>query len=254
MSLSEVRVGRIPNYMKEIRPKKEAQSASTVHKNKFCLSLKHYAKFQRFDRQILPEPSLILPNTSFTEKYLNSSSESQLIVLSLLRDKSYQIFKEQSMEFEEHEKLARKLIESKHGHKDVVKTAEIVFGLKQKNMNALLKHASSMFKIIEELPGFQRIDKCDMPRILSDGFFMVFGVRAIKLYIDDDYFFMLDENTPMNREVFALLTSEMVRDNAFDFFSKFKNLNLTDQEYGLLIPIFLTIFSKNIKIKFIWQY
>nr|ASL70621.1 nuclear receptor [Brachionus koreanus] len=251
MSLSEVRVGRIPNHMKEIKPKRETHlGANTfVHKNKFCLSLKHFAKYQKFDRDILPESRLVLPNTIFTEKYLNSSNESQLIVFSLLRDKSYQIFKEHSKEFDEHEKLARKLIESSDKPKILEKTADMVFGLKKKNMNALLKHAGSMFKIIEELPGFQRISKRDLPRILSDGFFMVFGVRAIKLYFNDDYFFMLDENTPMNREIFALLTSETVRDSAFDFFSKFKKLNLTDQEYALLIPIFLTMFTLNSKLE-----
>nr|ASL70510.1 nuclear receptor [Brachionus rotundiformis] len=235
MSLSEVRVGRIPNYMKEIRPKSLAEPSK---KNKFCLSLKHYAKLHQFDQQILPKINLM-------EKYLNCSFESQLIVLALLRDKSYQIFKEQTKEFEEHEKLALKVMESNNHHRQLERTQSTIQTLKRKNINALLKHASSMFQIINQLPGFQRISKKDLPRILSDSFFMIFGVRAIKLYINDDYFFMLDENTPMNREVFALLTSESVRDCAFEFYSNLKSLNLTDQEYSLLIPIFLLMFTSN---------
>nr|ASL70587.1 nuclear receptor [Brachionus plicatilis] len=241
MSLSEVRVGRIPNHMKEVRPKIDTETLR-ICKNKFCLSLKNFAKSQRFDGQIFP-------NTPFAEKYLNCSNENQLIVLSLLRDKSYQIFKEHAKEFEEHEKLARKLIESDYKPRDIVRTSDRVFDLKRKNMNALLKHASSMFQIIHELPGFQRINKHDLPRILSDGFFVIFGLRAIKLFINDDYYFMLDESTPMNREVFALLTSEGVRDYAFDFYSKFKKLNLTDQEYALLIPIFLTMSTSSSKLE-----
>lgn len=240
MSLSEVRVGRIPNYMKEIKPKIEKQ----IYRNKFCLSLKHYAKFQKFDWQILAEPTHILPKTFYTEKYLNSSNQSQIIVLSLLRDKSYQIFIEQAKEFEEHEKRARKLIETNFKPQKITKTSELIFSLKRKNMKALMEHATSLFQIIHQLPGFQRIGKRDLPRILSDGFFILFGVRAIRLFINNDYFFMLDENTPMNRDLFALLTSEAVRDSAFEFYSSFKQLNLTDQEYGLLIPIFLTMFSK----------
>lgn len=245
MSLSEVRVGRIPNYMKEIKPKIEKK----IYRNKFCLSLKHYAKFQRFDWQILAEPKQIMPNTFYTEKYLNSSNQSQIIVLSLLRDKSYQIFIEQAKEFEDHEKKARKLIETNFKPKKIANTSEIIFNLKRKNMKALMQHASSLFQIIHLLPGFQRIGKQDLSRILSDGFFIVFGVRSIKLFINNDYFFMLDENTPMNSDLFALLTSEAVRDSAFEFYSNFQKLNLTDQEYALLIPIFLTMFSKHFKIK-----
>nr|ASL70509.1 nuclear receptor [Brachionus rotundiformis] len=236
MSLSGVRVGRIPNNMKEITLKNQREITSTrIYRNSFCLGVKECATFHKIDPKILPKISI-------QEKYLNCSDDNKLLVLSLLRDRSYQIFIEQTLVYNEHKKRALELIGSNYKPKLNLLT-DTIHDLRQKDMLAMKKHAQSMFKIIEELPGFDRLTRKDLQFVLNDGFFTVSIVLTMSLFIDGDYFLMLDDQTPMTSEVFALLTTEDVRNSIFDFFKKLKKLNLTDQESALLIPIFLSIFS-----------
>nr|ASL70507.1 nuclear receptor [Brachionus rotundiformis] len=248
MSLASSRFGRIPNYMKEFKQNKSFSNGQFFN-NKFCLALKHFTKSKNLSLMMVGNTKQVIPDSFFIEKFLNFPKDNFLTVLCLLRDKSYQIFKEKIKEFDQHENYALKLIES--GYKAITLNigSDKLLKFKQLNQNALIKHAISMISLVKELPGFQNIEKNDIAKVISNGFFVVFGFLTQKLFINGDFFLMLDEETPMNRELFALVTTELVRDSAFEFFSNFRNLNLTEQEYSLLIPAFLTVYNSDRKLE-----
>nr|ASL70508.1 nuclear receptor [Brachionus rotundiformis] len=246
MSLSQVRVGRIPNYMKQLRPKNQNndKKLSSIRKNKFCLFIKCMNKADYLGQQLLDESKVFLPRNFFTEKYLNSNHQSQLIVFSLLRDKAYQIFIEQTKEFQEQETKARQLIVSRYMPIKVEKGSNLYRELRKRDNHLMEKHAVSMFQFARQLPGFQRINKKDLHFVIRERFFSVYCLRTINLFINNDFYLMLDD-IPMTSDVFCTLTNSSIRDYLFKFYSDIQNLNLTNQEYALVVPIVLTMFNTN---------
>ncbi|CAF0868497.1 unnamed protein product [Brachionus calyciflorus] len=239
MSLKCVRMGRIPNHMKIIKPKIELKNPN------YFISLQYMLKLSKLDH-IFKEAKAILPQTYNSEKFLNESTENQIIVLSLLRDKTLQIFREQTKEFESQEIRALKLIEYGYETNQFELGPEQVELLKKKDLSFLETHARSMFRIIEDLPGFQRFSKDDVRALINANFFTILGFRTVRLFINGDYFFMLDSNCQMNGKVFGLIMGEKIRDNLFKYYSDLSLLRLTNQEIGLLIPFSMSLLTFNV--------
>nr|ASL70586.1 nuclear receptor [Brachionus plicatilis] len=247
MCVSQVRVGRIPNYMKEIKLKNENQEKNMhtipgIRKNKFCLYIKYLKKHEKVDQQFLAESGQFFPKNLYTQKYLNSSSQNQLVILSCLRDKACQIFLEQIEEFHEHEIKARTLILSNYKPIKIEMGSDLARKLRKKDTLQMERHAASMFQFIEQLPGFQRISGNDLQIVLRERFFSVYALRTLKLFINNEFYFMFGE-IPMTSDIFAFLTSDLIRDSHYKFFSHIQKLNLTAQELALTIPIILTMIS-----------
>lgn len=243
MSLSHVRVGRIPNFMKEIRPKNNPNQKKRI--NKFCLFLKYMKNLDRLDQQFKSEFENFMPKNFYAEKYLNCSTQNQIIIFSSLRDKSNQIYVEQTMEFREHEIKAQKLILSKYVPIKVEKGSDLARELRKKDTILMEKHARSMFEFVKQLPGFQKVNANDLGVIIKEKFFSVYALRTIKLFIKNEFYFMYDD-IPMTSEIFALLTSDIIRDVHFKFYLNFQMLDLNIQEIALTVPVILTMLSKKI--------
>jgi hypothetical protein len=243
MSLSKTQLGRKPNSIKQIKKKNPQQLPSVYeHKNKnFCVSLKYLVKINKLDRFNLMETRKIVPKTNFSDKYLDTANENQIILISLLRDKSLQIFREQTKEFECQEQRALQLLDSgQYERKKHDFTYELVNLLRKKTLLFLKNHVKSMLEILNELPGLQKLNKHDQHLILNNQFIFIFGIRTIKLFLADDFFLLLDENVQMDRNVFAAIMGENVRDSVFEFFFNLKAFKLTDEETALLLPYFLS--------------
>nr|ASL70619.1 nuclear receptor [Brachionus koreanus] len=248
MSLSHVRVGRIPNYMKEMVPKNEHmhKNSSIIRKNKFCLLIKYMRKHEKLDQQFFTQSTKFLPKNLYTEKYLNCSHQNQLIVLSTLRDKAYQIYLEQTQEFKEHEIKARNLILNNYKPIKVEKGSYLALELKKRDKKEMEKHASSMFKFVEQLPGFQKITKNDIQIILKRVFCSVFAIRTVNLFIENEFYYMYDD-IPMTSDIFAFITSQKIRDIHFKFYKIIQMLNLTEQEIALSVPLIFLMLNQNLE-------
>nr|ASL70554.1 nuclear receptor [Brachionus calyciflorus] len=238
MSIHGVRVGRIPNSMKKIKLKTTdsicsiTKKTSPIKKVSFNLS--------KLDCSI-DKLKINITNTFINEKYMKNSNK--IIVLSLLRDKTFQIYRDHTQEFDKQEKNALKLIEN--GYKPINYTHSKIFIDKiiEKDMIFFQNHASSMLKIVKELPGFQRVSDVDINQMINCNFFSVLILRTIKLYFNGDCYFMLDENIQLNKDILTIMAGKKLINELFDYTFSLKDFSLTDQEIALLIPFFLTTFS-----------
>nr|ASL70623.1 nuclear receptor [Brachionus koreanus] len=252
MSLSHVRVGRIPNYMKEMVPKNEHmhKNSSIIRKNKFCLLIKYMRKHEKLDQQFFTQSTKFLPKNLYTEKYLNCSHQNQLIVLSTLRDKVYQIYLEQTQEFKEHEIKARNLILNNYKPIKVEKGSNLARELGKRGIFEMQKHAFSLSNFLEQLPGFQNLTGKDFEVVLKERFFSVHALRTANLFINNEFYFMLGD-IPMTSEIFSLLTDCRVCDLLFKFLKFFQKSKMTVHELALIVPIVQTMPTINKrKIKF----
>nr|ASL70512.1 nuclear receptor [Brachionus rotundiformis] len=228
MSVLEVRIGRIPNRLKQIKPKiKTNHNDKIAFQNlEYFLSLTKLDQFKLSTIQILPK----------LKESFNFSTHNKLIILSLLRNKAYQIFKEHdtcldssSILFPDYQLVQR--------DKKIINELRTIF------LADLTKHAGSMFQFVHELPGFQKMSKHDLGIMISESFFSALVIRTAKIFKDEYFFFILNDKLVLNSELFGLMTSPLVRDVMFEFYWSINNLGLLDQEFALLIPIFLCIFS-----------
>nr|ASL70547.1 nuclear receptor [Brachionus calyciflorus] len=245
MSIKSVKMGRIPNSMKQTNLSCIKSNDLPNKKLFFCLSLKNLAKQNKIDYLKTIDTQNFVPRTTLTEGFLNNSSIENIIIFSLLRDKSFQIFREQTLEFEIQERKALKILET--DCKKVTKTrfdririAEI----KRLFMVFLKTHAYSMFRILSDLPCFKEIKEKDLNTIIKRNFFSILTLRTLKLFLNDDYFLMLDSRTQLNRELYSIILDKKVCDHLFDYVCNLKSLNLGQHEISLLVPFFLSIFSK----------
>nr|ASL70618.1 nuclear receptor [Brachionus koreanus] len=235
MSLLDVRIGRIPNHLKEIKQKKEQTIKDQCS---IRLWLQHFLSKTKLHRYNLTTDK-ILP--IFDQCTSDSSSENQLIILCLLRDKTLQVFKEQTKDTEMSDLLSNSQVDQMQN--------EFINDLKKKYLAHLAMHVQSIFSIVYELPGFKNISKHDLKFVISEGFFSTLIAKTIKLFRNENIFYMLDEKTVLNSNLFELITSKLVKDLVFEFYTGLSELKLTDQEYALMIPIFLSKFnfSENMK-------
>ncbi|CAF0973351.1 unnamed protein product [Brachionus calyciflorus] len=249
MSVNGIRIGRIPNSMKTT--KRIDQTNQSLVKNVSCdidkenSLLKQLIKLNDLNCFKRREAQNYLPNTFLSEKILNKSKESQIIVLSMLRDKSSQLFIEHTCEYESHEKRGLEMI---HSGKETSRfyTEEFIDLVRKKMLDVLEKHAGILHKILCDLPGFQRLSQADLKRILTCQFFVLYGLRTIKLFMNDDYFLFLDGDILLDRKLFTIVMGQEVSDLVFDFYQSMRVLNLTNQEYGLLVPLFFSSQNSNL--------
>lgn len=228
MSFMNIKIGRIPNRFKNIELK---QDHSAKDRLSVPYSLKHFSNCTILNQYNLAAAKIL---EKIKLPFLHNSDE--IIIISFLRNKSLQIFKERTKEFEQHEKL---YINCKVADYD----KKLLNDLKIKNLLELTKHAHCMLQLVKELPGFQKLPREDQEIVVSESFFSVLAVRTAKLFINGNFFYMLDEKTVLSSDLFELITTRKVRDVVFEFYARLTELKLTDQEYALLIPIFFTIFS-----------
>ncbi|CAF0794062.1 unnamed protein product [Brachionus calyciflorus] len=176
---------------------------------------------------------------SYSSELSLKTDSNQIVVFDLLKHQSYQLYMEHSKEFQE--------INLTNSDQKYNFTKEFIKYCRQADLRILKNHSNSMLKIIKELPGFNKFKHNDFKAIMSLNFFTILGLRTLNLFINNDYFFMLDEKVQMNREVFSVLFTQKVCDFVFNLFFKLKSLNLTGIELGLLVPFFMSSISDEIE-------
>nr|ASL70543.1 nuclear receptor [Brachionus calyciflorus] len=188
-----------------------------------------------------------LSSNFYCQKYIQSSNQNQVVVFNYLKNKSYEIYREHTREFDPHERRALRLLKSGYQTKQYEFTHDFTNIIKEKDLAFVKSHAESMIKIIRTLPGFHYLGHEDIKSLMDAHFFNILGLRTINLFIKNDYFLMFDEEIQMNRNIFEYLLSNVVMKNVFEFFTSIKSLNLTEYELSLLVPYLLSSTCYNLK-------
>lgn len=211
------------------KERKKNDTKSFFVSTKYLINLNDLHQFESM------EPSKLFAKNIFVDYCLNTSQEDHLFLLVTLRDKSFQMFREYSMEFEDHHGRALRL-----GNKKYDYTQEFVQVLREKDLALLFKHAELLTQLLKILPGFDQICYQDQMTLIKESFFTTLAVKTLKIFVDGECYLMLDDYTQLDKEGLGILMSESVRDMIFEFSMKLKSLNVTDQELSVLVPFFIS--------------
>ncbi|CAF0957751.1 unnamed protein product [Brachionus calyciflorus] len=229
MSVDKIRMGIIPNSIKKHNVNNSIQDLTEINKNN---------KISEFLKSI--------PFTFYREKFLNSSNQNQVLVLSLLKDKTYQLFQECNEGFDTYETRALNILQSGYVPIENERSQENIDFIRQTFLSFLQNHALAIYKFINNLPGFDRLDKHDMNVMMNDNFFSILGYRTYKLFLEDDCFLMLDENIQFDKKIASFVLGDDIQKRVFKYCFKITSFNLTEVEIALSTAFILTTFSKNL--------
>ncbi|CAF0808240.1 unnamed protein product [Brachionus calyciflorus] len=181
---------------------------------------------------------------NFPEQFLGTND----LVINLIRDESYEIYKHLTKEYVNQEINALKLISQSTKQLPSLELNSNLLEdlLVSKLVIHLDNHVNCLMNTIRCLPGFDRFSMKDMQQVLSEQLIVIFGLRTLNLFIKDDYFLMLDENIQFSKNVASTLLGESVCQKVIDFFFNLKSMNLTTQELSLLVPFILTMSNENV--------
>ena len=193
------------------------------------------------------EPNLfqrsnIIPKTFFTELFVNTENESIIFLLSLIRDKSYQLYIDFTKPLESNLKIAKEIAQSNTkifpGHDCCIDEVWKSY------TNELSSHIKAYVLYARELPGFNKMDVDDFSAILNDSIPPIFGLKITKFFIDDECYLLID-HIQLSRKWMNLLIGKNVSDIIFEFHNKLHSLNITNQELALIFPYVLTSAGKS---------
>lgn len=206
----------------------------------FILSVKKILKMNNLSHFYSTEPSNLLAKSLFIDSYINTSNENILFVLTLLRDKSYQLYKEHTREYDsQHESalgLANKGLKIKFSV-----NKEAVSQFWKKDLVFLSNHARSLIIHFKNIPGFNRMCAKDQSSTINDRLFTILLFYTSKLFINGEFYLMIAENIPINKEACLCIFGEYFTKQFFEFQIKLNSLCLTDHELALLVPFVLSI-------------
>ncbi|CAF0708852.1 unnamed protein product [Brachionus calyciflorus] len=194
---------------------------------------------------------------SFNSEYCLKSSVNKIVVLNQLKNLSYDVYRENTKDLDSFEHTAKFLLITGQ-KKNYQINDEFVQFIRAERLKVLQKHSTALLKTIQELPCFLNFSRNDLKTIMNTHFFSTLCLMQIKLFLNDDFYFMFSGDVQLNRDVFAVLFNSKARDIAFYFFSSLKSLDLTEKELGLLIPFILSSINYNLEnknlMKEVYQY
>ncbi|CAF0764325.1 unnamed protein product [Brachionus calyciflorus] len=223
----------------DLKCRKTIEKSTQKNKDK-TLSIKNLIKSNNLRQFNKLDPKHLVPYTFISEKYLRSTNEHKIILITLLRDKTYQVFKKYTHEFEIQEKRALSLIEAGYTPVKYDLNKSLVRQMRNKILSFLQSHAASTLQMLQELPGFECFERSETNSIISDNFFSVLGIRIYKLFINNESFLMLDENIQLNNEAMSKCMGNDFRSRLNDYIFNTKFFKFTDSELALLIPFFFS--------------
>lgn len=180
-------------------------------------------------------PYSLIPKTSFSEVCISNHSENNIFVLTLMKDRCYQLYKNGTHDFQLQYERALKLIEKNFDCS--------IFSYTQKldhvwKAFCLLtsEFTRRMVSITKICPGFDKFDSNDLSTIVNDRLFVAYGLCVNKLFINDEFYAMIDPNTQLTRywmdKLFGLSLSQKI----FSYHSVLNTFRLTDGEISIIIP------------------
>jgi hypothetical protein len=102
----------------------------------------------------------------------------------------------------------------------------------------------SLFFYSKQYPGFDRLSSRDLVKMLVSNMLVVGGLRVHKLFINDDYYLICENNVQFSRRNMYKIFGVALTNAIFHYHSQLGSLCLSDQEVSLLVPYILTTTSK----------
>ncbi|CAF0864734.1 unnamed protein product [Brachionus calyciflorus] len=250
MSLDSARMGRISRderekIIKENREQSSSSSSAPVSPSGSSEKSKQIEKSTKFYKSLLKSLNIhtanYFPDVEITNLTQNNL-ENGLLMLSLLRDKCYQIFLEYNHEFNKiHYDKALSLLnrmETDDGETIKCNKNLTVKQIWDYFLPALQKNINSSIVYFKNLPGFSQLSDYDFKRCVIDRVFIVITLRVAKLYIDKEFYLYLhlDDEVYFSRELMEKAYGSELAKDIFGFFDRFAELKLTDYEISVLIP------------------
>lgn len=182
----------------------------------------------------IPNVSIVFQDTIF---------QTNQILISILKDKVYRLFKDFTSEYDLQYEQAVKL--AKSGHEDS-KNDEFELSVNtiwRYIYKLFTDHTKSMTKYVRDLPGFDKLEPIKQLSIANECFFSGLGLKLNKLYIDGECYLTVD-NVNLKRKHTSKLMGPILCNDIFDHHEKIQSLNLTDNEISLLVPYIFSLFCK----------
>ena len=183
----------------------------------------------------------IIPDTYFTSKLKNTQNESLLILIPLLRDKCYQLYKVLMEPLEKNLEQAQFLVNNN------IREFPGCNAPKEQVMSSLLKtlgvYIKSYFLYAKDLPGFNKLCIEDLDTIHKEYCILVFTLFSNKLYINNECYLIFGD-VQLTKKLMSLFVGNKAINYIFNFHKKLRDLNMTGYELSLLSPFLLTSTGK----------
>jgi hypothetical protein len=161
------------------------------------------------------------------------------IVLSLLRDTSYQLF--QASNFFRGEALDRARCMVRMGVRDFPGD-ELTFAQAWPYLSAyMVQRFREFYEYTLRLPGVDRVDARDVCAQLSHVYIILNGIFTTRLFVNEQSFIFLPGGIQLTRRLIEGLCNRTNTDHVFQFHARLAELNVTDSELALLTPLVLTM-------------
>nr|ASL70505.1 nuclear receptor [Brachionus rotundiformis] len=250
MSFEGIKMGRIPKIEKEraqhiveetsddedIENRQLSKCYEDVRVDQIRLSLKSLLNLNpSFDLFKTLNPYSLIPKTSFSELCISNHTENNIFVLTLMKDRCYQLYKHGTQDFQQYYERAMKLIE-KNFDCSIFSYTQSLDHVWKAFCLMTSEFTRRMVAITKVCPGFDKFDSKDLSVIVNDRLFVCYGLCVSKLFINDEFFAMLDSNTQLSRYWMERLFSLSVSDKIFSYHAKLNTFRLSDGEISILIP------------------
>jgi hypothetical protein len=180
--------------------------------------------------------SKLVAMTTEAKATLNSPLESDLILMSLARDRVYQLFNEvQTKMHGANIEQTKNLINGQLPKPSSIKTVdELYVATAEKSLSNIV----TVMYYASNLPRIESLSRNDIEALVHSMYYVIFSVFMNKLYIRGEMYMTLPDGSRLTREHRMLRFGEELAKRMIDSMEKL--VRLTDGEIALLIPFLLT--------------
>lgn len=180
-------------------------------------------------------PYSLIPRTSFSELCISNHSENNIFVLTLMKDRCYQLFKNGTQDFQHQYERALKMVE-KNFDCSIFSYSQTLDHVWKAFCLMTSEFTRRMVSITKICPGFDKFDSRDLSIIVNDRLFVCYGLCVSKLFINDEFYAMIDSNTQLSRYWMDRLFGLGLSQKIFSYHSVLNTFRLTDGEISIIIP------------------
>ena len=188
----------------------------------------------------------LLPNTFYSNLFISAflpCEPSYQVIFSLLNDKIYQIFNENTViTYRNFEKLIKELedpelMREKIEKNNLINPSDLVNNL----LSAMPVALQEAIKFGKEIPGLNELNASDFAEIINTKIFDFFMIVNSVMFINGESYLYLPNDMMYTRNWMNMIRTKEVADPLFEFMDIFNKLNLTKKEKGLLIALDFTM-------------
>lgn len=173
----------------------------------------------------------MVPKTMF-------QSESDLLIMSLIKDRVFQIYKKH-IELSTILNRSRDKFKSKDYIDASVENASVE-ALFTGCVDLIAEHSKWLAQFSRNLPGFDRLNMDDFQALCASSSLLLLGVKTNPLFINNDNFTIFQNNYQFSRNRMNIILGSFKTGCLFEFHFIYRKLNFTEVEKALFYPFILS--------------